>query len=99
MFGGALMAGLSQTIFNEQLVKQMMRNVPDVDIAALLAAGTIGFHKVITPAQLPGALQSYNSAILNTFYLAAGATALSVLVALGLPWLNIKGKSVSTGDA
>src|SRR5206468_526874 len=88
MFGGALFAGLSQTVFNEQLVKQLMKNVPDVDLGKLLAAGTIAVRQVALPEQLPGVLQSYNVAILDTFYLSAAVAAVSFAFALGLPWIN-----------
>jgi hypothetical protein len=97
MFGGALFAGLSQTVFNEQLVKQLMKNVPDVDLGKLLAAGTIAVRQVALPEQLPGVLQSYNVAILDTFYLSAAVAATSFVFALGLPWISIKRKSVAAG--
>lgn len=93
MFGGSLFAGISQSIFNEQLVKELMRNVPSIDLKALLAAGTIGFHKIVNSDQLPGVLQSYNIALLDTFYLAAAITAVSFFFALALPWVNVKGKN------
>ncbi|KAH7076803.1 major facilitator superfamily domain-containing protein [Paraphoma chrysanthemicola] len=99
MFGGSLFAALSQTIFNEQLVKELTRNVPNIDIRAMLAAGTIGFHKVVETAQLAGVIKSYNVAILDTFYLAAAVTTISFLVALGLPWISMKGKAVAVGGA
>ena len=98
MFGGALFAALSQTVFNEQLLKQLMRNVPDIDIQALLMAGTVGIHKVASLEQLPGVLQSYNVALMDTFYLGAATSAVAFCVALGLPWKSVKGKSL-TGSA
>lgn len=93
MFGGALFAAISQTIFNEQLAKQLMRHVPDLDLRALINAGTIGFHKVVRPDQLAGVLQSYNVALLDPFYLAAAASAVSCCFAIGLPWISVKGKT------
>jgi hypothetical protein len=97
MFGGSLFAALSQTIFNEQLAKELMKNVPDIDLGALLAAGTAGLHQIVKPEQLDGVLQSYNVAILDTFYLAAAVTGISFFFALGLPWISVKRKS--TDDA
>ncbi|KAF2871405.1 major facilitator superfamily domain-containing protein [Massariosphaeria phaeospora] len=94
MFGGAFTAALSQTIFTETLVKELSRNVPGIDIGKLLAAGTAGVHKVVTADQLPGVLLSYNAALLYPFYLAAGLTVGSFFCALGLEWINVKGKSL-----
>jgi hypothetical protein len=96
MFGGALIAALSQTIFNELLLKELAKNVPDINVATLLAAGTAAIHKAATPEQLPGILQSYNVALLYPFYLGAGVTALSSLCALGLEWVSVKGKTLSS---
>lgn len=99
MFGGSLFAALSQTIFNEQLLKELMKNVPSIDIQALLAAGTIGLHKVTSPEQLPGVIQSYNVALMDTFYLAAATSAVGFCFALWLPWISVKGKNLAAGGA
>jgi hypothetical protein len=92
MFGGALLAGLSQTIFNQRLPKELAKNVPGVDVAALLAAGTAAVRRVVLPEQLPAVLESYNGALLAPFYLSVGVTALSSFFALGLEWVDVKKK-------
>jgi hypothetical protein len=94
MFGGALTAAISQTIFSSQLLKELAKNVPDVNVGTLLAAGTAAIHTVVTPEQLPGILKSYNTALVTPFYLGASITAVSCLCALGLEWVNIKGKKM-----
>lgn len=99
MFGGALFTALSQTVFNEQLLKALAKNVPNINIPALLAAGTVGISKVATPEQMPGVLQSFNTALMATFYLGAGASALAFVVSLGIPWTNVKGKNLAAGGA
>ncbi|KAH7372287.1 major facilitator superfamily domain-containing protein [Pyrenochaeta sp. MPI-SDFR-AT-0127] len=99
MFGGSLFAALSQTIFNEQLLKELMKNAPSVNIQALLAAGTIGIHKVASLEQLPGVLQSYNVALMDTFYLAAATSAAGFVFALWLPWISVKSKNLAAGVA
>lgn len=92
LFGGSLFAVVSQTIFNKQFVKALMGHAPNVDLQALLAAGTVGFHKVVKPEQLGGVVLAYNDAILDTFYLGVAITAVAFLFALGLPWISVKGK-------
>jgi hypothetical protein len=95
MFGSALAIGLSQTIFNEKLLKQLATNSPDVDVRRLLAAGTAAIRHVASPEQLPGILQSYNVAILDTFYLASALSAVAFLCAIGLPWISTKTKATA----
>lgn len=99
LFGGALFAAISQTIFNKQLEHALIRFVPGVDLGAILAAGTLGFHKVVKPEQLAGVLQSYNVAILDTFYLATAITAVGFLFSLCVPWISVKGKDLAAGMA
>lgn len=99
MFGSAFFAALSQTIFNEQLLKQLAHNAPDADVGALLAAGTARLHRAVTPEQLHGVLLSYNRALLDPFYLGAGISALAMFFSLGIQWVNVKGKQMSPGAA
>ncbi|CAI6342461.1 unnamed protein product [Periconia digitata] len=99
MFGGALMTAISQTIFNQQLLHHLALNVPDVDVAALLAAGTASVMKVVEPAQVPGILLSYNAALVSPFYLAAALGATACVCSLGLEWKSVKGKEVVAGGA
>ncbi|ORY11724.1 major facilitator superfamily domain-containing protein [Clohesyomyces aquaticus] len=99
MFGGALFAAISQTIFNERLIKELATNAPGVSVSALLAAGTSAVRNAVTPEQLPGVLQSYNTAILSTFYLGAAVTAVGFCFAWGLEWVNVKGKDMTAGGA
>ncbi|KAF2008162.1 MFS general substrate transporter [Amniculicola lignicola CBS 123094] len=99
MFGGALFSGISQTIFNEQLVKELVKNIPGVNIGKLLAAGTAGVHKVVSPEELVGVVRSYNTAILDTFYLGAAVTAIAFFCAFGLEWVSVKGKNLLASEA
>lgn len=99
MFGSAFFVALSQTIFNEQLLKQLARNAPAANVPALLAAGTARLHAAVPPEMLHGVLVSYNRAILDPFYLAAGLCALATFFALGIKWVNVKGKQLSAGSA
>ncbi|KAF2652370.1 MFS general substrate transporter [Lophiostoma macrostomum CBS 122681] len=99
MFGGALFGGVSQAIFNEQLVKALIKNAPGVDVEKLLAAGTTGIKGVVTPEQLPAVLHSYNTAILKPFYLAAAICAAAFFAGLGVEWVSVKGKNLMATDA
>lgn len=99
MFGSAFFVALSQTVFNEQLLKQLAKNAPDANVGALLAAGTARLHLAVTPEQLHGVLLSYNRALLDPFYLGAGISALATLFSLGIEWVNVKGKELSAGAA
>ena len=99
MFGGALFSAISQTIFNQQLVKQLQKNVQGADVGRLLAAGTTALHKAVTPEQMPGVLLSYNTALLNPFYLGAAVSAVAFFLAFGMEWVSVKGKNLLAAEA
>ncbi|PVI02421.1 MFS general substrate transporter [Periconia macrospinosa] len=99
MFGGALMSAISQTIFNQQLLAELARNVPSADVATLLAAGTTAVMKVVKPDQIPAILTSYNNALVSPFYLSAALAATACLCSLGMEWVNVKGKEIGAGAA
>lgn len=96
-FGSAFYVAISQTIFNEQLVKQLAENAPNVDVAKLLAAGTANIRNAVTPDQVHGVLQSYNTAMLDSFYLAAAICAVGFFCSFGLEWVSVKGKDLAAG--
>lgn len=99
MFGSAFFVALSQTVFNEQLLKQLAKNVPEANVGALLAAGTARLREAVPPEQLHGVLISYNRALLDPFYVGAGISALATFCSLGIQWVNVKGKELSPGGA
>ena len=99
LFGSAFFIALSQTIFNEQLLRQLAKNAPDADVGALLAAGTAQLHRAVSPEQLHGVLLSYNEALLAPFYLGAGIGGLATFVGLGIKWVNVKGKKLGSDAA
>lgn len=98
MFGGALGGGISQAIFNERLLKELAVNVPGIDVERLLAAGTTAVSRVVAPDQLPGVLQSYNTAILVPFYLGAAVTGIAFFCTFGLEWVSVKGKNLMAAE-
>jgi hypothetical protein len=85
--------------FNEQVLKELAINVPDINVDALLAAGTTDVYKIASPQQLPGILQSYNVALMDSFYLDSATSAIAFLTALALPWMSMKGKNLAADAA
>ena len=99
MFGGAFFSAISQTIFNEQLVKQLIKHAPGVDVLKLIVGGTTAVRRNTPPEQLAGVLLAYNNALLAPFYLGAAIAATAFLCAWGLEWVNVKGKNLLASEA
>jgi hypothetical protein len=94
-FGGAVMVAAAQAIFDNKFTAQLAADaVPGIDAAALLRAGSGAIRDLVPPESLPTVIAAFNQAIVGTFYLAAAASATSLLTSLGVPWVNVKGRNL-----
>jgi hypothetical protein len=95
--GGSIFVSVAQTVFAGGLKSQIAKNVPGLDGAYLLQIGSAAVRKVVSSEDLPGVLMSYNSALVNCFYLAAGIAAAGFVTALFIDWKSIKGTNLMAG--
>ena len=92
-FGGAVMVAVAQNIFQDQLVHNLVRDVPDLDFAKVIAAGATKLRDVVEPEMLPAVLEAYNSAITVSFYVGVAMAACMIFGALPIQWINVKNKA------
>lgn len=98
-FGGALFLTFAQTIFNHGLVDGLAKYAPNIDPVTVTTAGANGIRKVLSPEDVPGVVEAYNSAINHDFYLAASASACAFVFAFGIGWRNIKKKKPTVPES
>jgi hypothetical protein len=98
--GGALMVSVGQNVFTNQLSKNLLTNVPDLDAGIVLRTGATQLKNQIPKQFLHGVLVAYNKALTETFYV---ALALSIVAGVGasvVQWKSVKGKKIEmTGAA
>lgn len=87
--GGALFISIGQSLFNNNL-KSSLRDIPGVDVGAVLAAGATDVRHAVNPEDLEPVLAAYNAALTKIFIVAFAASCASVLPALGMEWKRIK---------
>jgi len=95
--GGALFISIGQNVFTNQLVKNLVAVVPDINPAIVLQTGATELKTVIqevNAAALPRVLVAYNTALAQTFYVSVATSVLSVVGAAFVPWGNVKGKKI-----
>ncbi|KAG2421024.1 hypothetical protein HFD88_000640 [Aspergillus terreus] len=94
-FGGSIYLAIAQTILTNSLSSALKKH-PDIDVAAVIAAGASPSGVVQAadgdPAKLAKILAAYAKSVDNTFYLAAGSTALIFFVAWGMGMKDIRKK-------
>lgn len=93
-FGGAVMVAVAQSIFQDKLVHNLIRDVPGLDFAKVVAAGATNLRDVVKPEMLPAVLEAYSSAVTVSFYVGVVAAACMVFGALPIEWINVKNKAV-----
>ncbi|KAK6508881.1 hypothetical protein TWF481_003648 [Arthrobotrys musiformis] len=97
--GGALSISIAQNVFNNQLIKNLISEVPGLDPSIVLTTGATSLKAELPSEFLGGVLRAYNLSLTQTFYIAVAFMGLSIFGALALEWKSIKGKKIEMGGA
>jgi hypothetical protein len=89
-FGGAIFLAIAENIFVSKLISSLHNHAPSVDAKAVVAAGAEGLRRVVSVAQLEGALFAYNEAIMGTFYLGIAGAGVAFFWAFGIESRSVK---------
>lgn len=95
--GGTLFISVAQTVFHTSLLHNLSIDAPAVDAAKLARAGVTTFRDLVGRDMLPAVLRAYNSAIIQTFYVAVAVGGLALLGALPMKCVSVKQKSPLSG--
>lgn len=97
--GGAIFISVGQNIFQNQLLANFAKYAPSELVAELIAAGATKIRYVVTGDNLHNVLLAYNAAITQTFYVAVGMGALSLVGPIFVEWISVKGKKIEMTQA
>lgn len=90
--GGAVLTCVGQALFNNDLSKGL-GGIQGVNPSLIVETGATGLRNVVPKEQFAAVLHAYNHAITRTFIVAVAAACLSLVWAVGVPWVNVKGVS------
>jgi energy-converting hydrogenase Eha subunit E len=88
--GGAVLTCVAQTLFDNDLRKGVEK-IAGVDPLAILRSGATDLRRIVPTSQLLDVLKAYDHALTRTFVVALVIAALSLVAAVGIPWINVKG--------
>jgi hypothetical protein len=91
-FGPTIAMTFYNIIFLESLRSQLRRYAPDVSATTIINAGATGFRSFTQPADLPGVLKAYATAIDRVFYLAAAFACVCGVFCWGMGWRDLRKK-------
>jgi MFS family permease len=92
--GGALMVSVGQNVFQNQLYKNLVAAVPDLNPATVIATGATELQHQVPVQYLSNVLLAYNDALTQTWYVALALAALSGFGAAVIQWKSVKGKKI-----
>ena len=90
LLGGAIFVSVGNNIFNTRLVKNLLRDVPNVNPQAIIAAGATNLRRVTTPQDFHGVQLAYNDAIIKTFQIALIVGCIGAIGAAFVEWRSVK---------
>lgn len=86
----AILLPVGQSVFQNQLSANLISSLPGVDISQIMHSGATGFREHLKSGELPLALEAYNKALCQTFYVGVAAAALSIFGPIFMDWLSLK---------
>lgn len=86
----SIFLAVAQNVFQNQLIKNLIANAPNLNSSTIVNGGVTAIRDLVPPDQLPAALQAYNDAVTETFYVAVAVSALSIFGTLVIDWISLK---------
>jgi hypothetical protein len=87
--GGSLFVSVAQTAFSNKLVQELQTRTP-IDPAVVLDNGAADLSSHIPPEYLGQVIQSYSTALVQTFIVATAMVGVSIFGACFVEWKSIK---------
>ncbi|KAJ5969659.1 hypothetical protein N7501_005907 [Penicillium viridicatum] len=96
-FGASVNLAIAEAIFDNKLNSRLASwGFDTYEVRNIISAGSAEARSVVSAADLPGVLDSYNHAIITTFYVATSVAAVAFLLSLGIRWRSVKPKPQPT---
>lgn len=91
--GGAVFVSVGNNILQNILDQaSAARNLPGIDVKAVITAGATQFRSIVPAESLPALLVAYNYALQRVFIAAIPLSGLAFIFALGLEWKSVRDK-------
>lgn len=91
-FGSALFVSIAQTIFTNQLSKNLQDIVPGLTTQSIENMGLTDLKSSIPIDQLQVALAELDKSLMQTWYLVVGLACLTMVGSLAMEWRSVKKK-------
>ncbi|KXX82906.1 putative HC-toxin efflux carrier TOXA [Madurella mycetomatis] len=92
--GGSVFIAVAQTVFEDGLIRNLVRNAPDIDPAVIVNSGASDVRHFLEQMgrldAVDAVLGAYVMGLRSTYYISAAAAGCAFLVTWGLDWKRIR---------
>lgn len=87
--GGALFLSAAQAAFNNQLIKTIVKELPEVNPGVALRTGATQIREVFTASQIPMVIEGYSSGIKAVFAITIAAFGVATTIGFFGSWKRL----------
>lgn len=91
-FGSALFVSIAQTIFTNQLSKNLQELVPGLTTKSIENMGLTDLKSTVPAGKMNEALAELDKSLMQTWYLVVGLACLTIVGSLAMEWRSVKQK-------
>jgi len=99
--GGAFFISAAQSAFNNQLIKALATNLPEIDPVVALGTGATQIREAFTDAQVPLIIDAYTTGLKAVFAITVAASGVATVTGAFGSWRKLHGDALkkATGGA
>lgn len=94
--GGAFFISAVQCAFNNQVIKQLVQNLPGINPAMVLGIGATQIRQEFTTSQVPIVLDAYMVGLKAVFAITTAAYGVSTIVGFFGSWKRLNEEEIKT---
>lgn len=88
--GGIVALSASQNLLINRLLKNLAKQVPDLDLSNILNEGILGVIESAPPELYDDVVKAYNDSLTPVFFVAVALTCLTLVCSFGIEWRSVK---------
>lgn len=92
--GGSLFLSVGQNVFENQLLKNLLKVVPDFPPGIVLSTGATQLQSAVPPQYYARVLEAYDTSLTQTWYVSVAMACVAGFGAAAMQWLSVKGKKI-----
>ena len=99
LLGGSLFVSVGNNIFTNNLIQNLLREIPNLDPQVVINAGATNLKNAVDASSISQVLIAYNAALTKTYQVSLILACLSIIGAVFIEWKSVKGRTIEAAAA